>query len=1659
MDNNFNKIVYLNDRIKGSYNSDISKIDSYKNGSNLDPIWNIQQNTKPRFESFSPYKEETVYHTMSDGTKQVMFENYIAGVDNEQRLAEQQSASEKWANGATKFLAKTGTAVLGGTVGVVNDLIVGVKEGSISAAYNSNFNKWLDDLNTKLDYNLPNYYTQQEKQAGFGSSLGSANFWANDFLGGLSFTAGAIVSEGIWAYATGGTSLLAEGSLGLSRLGTKALTKAELKTAGIAGKSEAVRPVIDAVGTAINAPITTGQALAATRQTNLVKAMDALRFTATSAGYESSMEARQYIKTTEDAWLRKFETENGRTPDSNEYLKFKTNLTDAANSVFAANMVLVGSSNMATFGKLALGKTIKPDLPNSWFSRNLLGVGFKEGAERGSLEAIKATAGQKAFGKVYGIAKLGITEGIYEEGGQRVASESAKAYMLNGYDKNGLRTSYGMQEALYEGLSSTYGSKEGWKEVGLGILIGVFGGGISQVLSGQGLKNVFDEAATDRVNVQQAVDYYNEFHVGNLIDAQKANSRIYQAIEKSEQANNRGDVVGQIQADREIMLATLDRQYNLGGIDFSINQYETAMNATPINDLSKELGVSVEEAEQWKTQRIEEYKNLANDYEAYSNFTNSLLGDVKIAGLSAEDRNSLGKAITFNMVMGKYALEDSQNITDTLKRFVATDLTTSKSVTDAIDTDFALEQAGSQAEQSYRKLNKKSRYLERRQQELIKRTTEIQNYTVREDSTEKTQALNKNTQQLLEVEEQLREVQAQKQILADTINLKNISGKLITVEMLDNQSQNVLKLGESIANLKQIDPQKSAIVEKLVQEQTRAIRNAKGYNATTQQIQDPSTRYTLLNGWLSSLIKSRNNKPTEADYFVETMNNYRESLGELQSLTQEQKEDNKAYVAFKNGEKISNEYLQKLNSEINKGNELTIQQQEIYDANRLRAEELNVDEATMPETPSRPTQTQLQKLEEKARDILNKNLYTLQYTGEDILGAEEPTQEDLNKFQEYQSKDSLNEQEANDFIQLRQKLSDWKILDGAVDENDSSITDLLRIIHALKQNVSKIETKVDYTPVDYSLLNNEPAEIEAGLSATSNRTSTPDNVLTVLTEKNGIRKQNFSYISIEGFSRFYPTASLYIETSKGQELYDPNKHKKSAKKQGTNFVLKEGENEVKIQIGERSRLVVEENSLNNIPNTMSILRLGVKDQNMVFETLSNGDAVMVDSDFSFSDTSGNLLSVGVNTLNSKKPGDIVEFRVDKEDSYNAQLLSDYEKNREKDPEKALNDLENNLSIYIFGESSDELLGNLGAMSEKGALNSSSQKNKEMRKEITQRVLASDDRVVLTGQSAKVNIVLLGSPNLKAELDEQGNIRPSTTPFTQESVSLVRTTGYMQGEQTSMSKEIKGVNMTYVKAVAKHNPTLKIPFAVLEYEGKNIAYPIQMNIEAAPRDQDLNRIMDSKTSPDTKALQVVELMQNTGISPDRYNINFANPDWITSEELNLLSKELAQNTAFVTADDLANNFDKNRLIDVAQISVDPSNNPFRAGKMMLDLNEVNYTRPSSLDVQTDLEGSLSRDAIEIDRLVRSDAFADISDIPFTDAFDDAEIIKNPKRHVDNLTNMNILKKAFSEKLPNKIIKLIGQDKINEIKRKIVKQQAQVKITAELKKQADEAKKCN
>lgn len=96
--------------------------------------------------------------------------------DMNELRAQAQSTTEKWRNGIGKFVGKTGTAVLGGTLGSIYGIGSAIANGDMNAFYDNAFQRGMDDINEWLDKKLPNYMTNKEQEEGFLQSLDNANF-------------------------------------------------------------------------------------------------------------------------------------------------------------------------------------------------------------------------------------------------------------------------------------------------------------------------------------------------------------------------------------------------------------------------------------------------------------------------------------------------------------------------------------------------------------------------------------------------------------------------------------------------------------------------------------------------------------------------------------------------------------------------------------------------------------------------------------------------------------------------------------------------------------------------------------------------------------------------------------------------------------------------------------------------------------------------------------------------------------------------------------------------------------------------------------------------------------------------------------------------------------------------------------------------------------------------------------------------------------------------------------------------------------------------------------------------------------------------------------------------------------------------------------------
>ena len=366
-----------------------------------------------------------------------------------------QSTGEQWAHGLAKFVGKTGTAVLGGTIGTITGLPNLFIENK--SVYDTQFQQWLDLMNEKMDEVLPNYATSIEKEENFWQSLNNANFWANDVLSGLSFTAGAVLTELAWSAATAATlgaaapaqaaataSLIARGARYL-----KTFSKGTMALKGLAATKRAGQ---------INAALRVGRQMY------------------TGAGYEAGVEARQHKKQLTDQLKAEWLANNpdiGPVPDA-ELARIDDYVRTSANGVFAANVAVVGLSNM-----IALPKIFGPGAKSMRTPFSAISKQFKE--VEGAWKTVFTPAYKNAsrLGKIleasYLTAKNPFVEGVWEEGMQGVANNTMLDYTSKKYNPDATDSVTDLLDSFGEGLQETYGGKQGWKEIGIGIIIGSIG--------------------------------------------------------------------------------------------------------------------------------------------------------------------------------------------------------------------------------------------------------------------------------------------------------------------------------------------------------------------------------------------------------------------------------------------------------------------------------------------------------------------------------------------------------------------------------------------------------------------------------------------------------------------------------------------------------------------------------------------------------------------------------------------------------------------------------------------------------------------------------------------------------------------------------------------------------------------------------------------------------------------------------------------------------------------------------------------------------------------------------------------------------------------------------------------------------------------------------
>lgn len=582
-------------------------------------------------------------YRLSTGEWIPKYESYINNVDNDDRLSKNQSGWEKTYRGLGKFIYKSTLYGIGG----VGQFIYGLKElvtkGMLSAIPDNGFVDWLDDVDKRGDYTLNHYYSKEERDAGFLKSMLTTNFWTNDLLSGAAFTAGAVLSS----YAFAGAGLMNAARMG-ARIG-----------ATIAGMGKAA----SATKTGFNAMLR-----AARIGRGIGKGLDSLTFIGTSTLWEASVESRSGLMESEENFKQAYRNAYGREASYEELMRFRNDNIDAANTIFVANIGILTLSNIAMFGDM-FGMDLGVD---KFIKRNIFGVGV-ERMDNGTLKAITPKKWQKIAGNTFNIIKRPVSEGLYEEGFQGVASRSAKDWVESRYNPMAIRQNIGYMEAIKNGFKETYGSNQGWKEIGIGMIIG-------SVMGGKTIGGI-KEWSQDMSRNKGMVEAYNT-NAGALTTAairairgSMALNAQLSGVDTSYGGNDR--IINKDFSDAVFNRLRYDSE--MGMLDDTKENFRTVVESIPNSDIASDMNMTDEQVNEYKSNLIGEFNKKVDNFTMASRFADSLTD-----GISNRSFNTYISNMAYNGLEAKDNLDD---ITNQLNRIYKTDIGTSLDIYSHLNPD------------------------------------------------------------------------------------------------------------------------------------------------------------------------------------------------------------------------------------------------------------------------------------------------------------------------------------------------------------------------------------------------------------------------------------------------------------------------------------------------------------------------------------------------------------------------------------------------------------------------------------------------------------------------------------------------------------------------------------------------------------------------------------------------------------------------------------------------------------------------------------------------------------------------------------------------------------------------------------------------------------
>lgn len=795
----------------------------------------MEEANKVKLVDYSNVSSSDVYRDYSDGSRIARYDTYsTVNLDQEEYAASKQTSGDLWGRGLANFGLKTVNNVVGTVGGFAYGIVDAARTGSMQSLYDNKFMDYINDFDTYIGNTNAIYKSKEDREATGLDYWSKGTTWADDVTSGLSFLTGAIGGEAILAYATGGSSL----SSTMARFGLKlAQSQKVLKTFNTARKLSNPASKVFATG-----KLETSLGISFGKAGEL---LNTARFVATSSGFESAFEANAFKKEMEEGYYTDFERLNGRMPTVEEESEFRRNLRTASDGVYTANFAITAPSNLVVVGKM-FGIKNPLSVPNKWADSKLFGIGYKKVGEE--FVETSATKLQKAIGKSYAFSKPMFIEGIWEEGMQSVVQNTGKNWVEAKYDPQYTKNGLDVIDSFSNGFAKTYGTAEGWKEIQMGMLIGLLGGTAGNKISTGKWNPDYSKATAENKLI---VDTRNTYSGNRIAEVMAYGNRVQQAQANSEKAEAAGDFVGQEISRKDAALAQLNFAHNLGYMEDAVSDTVTAIKNMDNDTIMKEYGVDEKGAESLKESMIAEYKNTAETYKKNSDFAeyfiNSKLSKEEKAQLKGHDVTSLREALAYELTMGAEMDTFSSNILQAIKNKVGTTIL-GQDISDTLEIEHVLSKAGKdtkrQVEKKVSQITKLKSEMRSLDESYKKLETTFYNSTSEEQKKSLLGKMDSITTKKAQLEQERNNLAKETDILFNTAKLKNPFNKdgsniVITaakLEVLQEQSQAIKDL---VSSYEKVSPQDALELQKLVEEYSKSLNSFQRYADLARQITDP----------------------------------------------------------------------------------------------------------------------------------------------------------------------------------------------------------------------------------------------------------------------------------------------------------------------------------------------------------------------------------------------------------------------------------------------------------------------------------------------------------------------------------------------------------------------------------------------------------------------------------------------------------------------------------------------------------------------------------------------------------------------------------------------------------------------------------------------------